>query len=231
MGRTKPDPSIDPITLSVVSNKLHALTLDTGERIIHSAQSYVMAQARDLGIVLLDAKMDIVTQQAFLPCHGLSAGIATRAMTERLGRLEKGDLALANDAYIVKSGHLPDWVMIAPIYYGDELVFYCHFRGHQMDSGGAISGSYMPGCYDCIAEGIKIQPGKIIKRGRVNEEIKNQIFANVRTAAGGWADLMLVYGSMRKVEQEICELIDKYGLDTVQACTAEMLRRGGGGGG
>src|SRR3989304_10364434 len=96
MARTKPDPSIDPITLSVVSNKLHALTLDTGERIIHSAQSSVMAQARDLGIVLLDAKMDIVTQQAFLPCHCLSAGIATRAMTERLGRPAKGELAPPN---------------------------------------------------------------------------------------------------------------------------------------
>lgn len=217
---------IDPITLSVVWNKLRSITVEAGERIIHSAQSYVMAEARDLGIVLLDDRMQIITEEAFLPCHCLSAGMATKAITDVTGKLEPGDLALANDAYITKSGHLPDWVIIYPVYYKGEIVFYAHFRGHQMDSGGAISGSYMPGCYDCIAEGINIPPVKIMKRGKINEDTRNVIFANVRTPAGGLADLLLVYGSMQKAEKQICEMIDKYGLETVKACCDEMLLRG-----
>jgi len=226
MTTKKSGAAIDPITLSVVWNKLLTVTLETGERIIHSAQSYVMANARDLGITLLDDKMQIITQQAFLPCHGLSASIATKAMTDALGKLDPGDLALSNDGFIVKSGHLPDWVVIAPIYWHDELVMYCHFRGHQMDSGGALSGSYFPRAYDCIAEGLNIPPLKIIEKGKIDEKVKGLIFNNVRTPAGGWADLMLFYGSIKKAEKDISDLIDKYGLGTFRACNDEMLRRG-----
>lgn len=226
MTAKKAGAAIDPITLSVVWNKLLSITLETGERIIHSAQSYVMGNARDLGIVLLDDEMRIITQQAFLPCHCLSAGIATQAMTDALGKLEPGDMALSNDGFIVKSGHLPDWVIITPIYWHDELVMYCHFRGHQGDAGGAYSGSYFPKAYDCIAEGLNIPPIKIIEKGKVDEKVTRLIYNNIRTPAAGWADVMLCYGSFRKAEKDVCDLIEKYGLDTFKACCEEMLRRG-----
>ena len=84
MTAQKGGAAIDPITLSVVWNKLLSITLETGERIIHSAQSYVMGNARDLGIVLLDDNMRIITQQAFLPVHCLSA-VLHRGLPNRTG--------------------------------------------------------------------------------------------------------------------------------------------------
>lgn len=217
--------SVDPITLSVMWNRLLTITREAGERVVHSAQSYVMANARDLGPVLLNDKAQIVTSVEFLPCHCLLAEIPTKAILGKFGKLDPGDMVLGNDGFIVKSGHLPDWTWLVPIYWHDELVFYMHFRAHVMDTGGAFSGSYFPRAYDCIAEGLNIPPVKIIKKGKINEEVREVIFDNIRTPGGVWSDLMLIYGSIMRAEKDICELVDKYGLDTVNACCDEMIRR------
>jgi N-methylhydantoinase B len=220
-------PVVDPITLSVVWNKLLNITRETGERVMHSAQSFVMANARDLGAVLLNDKGQILVQSEFALAHCGVAEIATKPMLDRYGgKLYPGDCVLANDAHIIRSGHLPDWTFLVPIYWHDELVFYCHFRGHMMDSGGAYSGGYFPRAYDCIAEGLNIPPLKIIDKGKVNEEVFGLILRNVRNSAGVRGDNLLVYGSMMRAEKEIGNLMDKYGLDTVRECCDEMIRRG-----
>ena len=69
MASTKPQ--VDEVTVSVVWNKLMNITREVGERVVHSAQSYVMANARDLGPVLLSDKGHIICQVEFLPCHCL----------------------------------------------------------------------------------------------------------------------------------------------------------------
>jgi N-methylhydantoinase B len=227
MMTTKVDKAaFDETTLSVVWNRLLTITRETGERVVHSSQSFVMANARDLGPVFLNEKGQIITQVEFLPCHCLLAEIPSAVILDQFGKLDPGDMVLANDGHIVRSGHLPDWTFLIPIYFHDELVMYCHFRGHMMDSGGSFSGSYFPRAYDCIAEGLNIPPLKIIEKGKVNENLHALIFDNIRTPAGVWADNQLIYGSVRRAEEDICVLIDKYGLDTVRACCEEMMRRG-----
>src|SRR4030065_1384074 len=106
---------IDEVTVSVVWNKLMNITREVGERVVHSAQSYVMANARDLGPVLLDSKGYIVCQVEFLPCHCLLAEIPTKAILDKFGPLEEGDMVLGNDGFIIQSGHLPDWTFLVPI--------------------------------------------------------------------------------------------------------------------
>ena len=42
-------PAIDPVTLSVVWQRLITITSEIGYRVMHSAQSYVMGMVQDLG--------------------------------------------------------------------------------------------------------------------------------------------------------------------------------------
>ncbi|EFK08416.1 hydantoinase B/oxoprolinase [delta proteobacterium NaphS2] len=217
---------VDPITLSVVWNKLLTITRDMGERVYHSAQSLIMGLARDLGPVILDENCRIITQAEFLPCHCLVAETPARNIVDKFnGKLDPGDVVLANDSHIIQSGHLPDWTYFAPIYYEDELLFYVHFRGHQMDTGGALSGGYFPRAYDCIAEGLNIPPVKLFKRGKVNEEVREIILNNVRTPEGIWADAKLIRGSIIRGSEAITDLVDKYDLDTIRACCREIMER------
>src|SRR3972149_4465748 len=96
--------SVDPVTLSVVWNRLLSITRETGVRVMNSAQSFVMANARDLGAVLLDDQGDTITQVEFLPVHSLGAEIPTKITLGIFGKLKPGDLVLANDSHIIKSG-------------------------------------------------------------------------------------------------------------------------------
>ena len=57
-GATRAD--IDPITFSVVWNKLQYLTAQVGEKVLYSTQSFVTALARDLGQSILDIDGRIV---------------------------------------------------------------------------------------------------------------------------------------------------------------------------
>src|SRR3989304_9211911 len=216
MGRKANELSVDPITLSVVWNRLLTITRDIGYRAMHSSQSFVMGMVQDLGPVLLTEEGEVLTQVEFLPSHTLVAGTPSKIILSHFGRLDKGDLVIANDGHLIKGGHLPDWTFIRPIYWHDELVCYCHFRGHMMDTGGALSGGYFPRAYDCIAEGLNIPPIKIIRKGVVNEELYGLIMRNVRNAAGVRADNMTIYGSLGRGGEALCELIDKYGLDTLR---------------
>ena len=61
MAVTEKGADVDPITLSVVWNRLLTITRECGERVVHSSQSFVMALARDLGPVLLTPQAEIVT--------------------------------------------------------------------------------------------------------------------------------------------------------------------------
>ena len=226
MGEKANEWSVDPITLSVVWNRLLTITRDIGYRAMHSSQSFVMGMVQDLGPVLLTEEGDVLTQVEFLPSHTLVAETPSKIILSQFGKLNKGDFVIANDGHLIKSGHLPDWTFLRPIYWHDELVCYCHFRGHMMDTGGALSGGYFPRAYDCIAEGLNIPPIKLIEKGKVNEDLYSLILRNVRSAPAVRADNMVIYGSIGRGEEEICALVDRYGLDTIRACFKEMIRAG-----
>lgn len=217
--------AVDEVTLSVVWNRMLTYVHECGERVMISAQSLVMAFVRDLGPVLLTPEGDMIVSGDFLPHHTLVAEVPTKHILARFGKLEPGDMVLANDAHIIQSGHLLDWTCVIPIYWHDELVFYGHFRGHVLDSGGAYQGGYFPGTYDCYGEGLNIPPVKIFKRGEVNEDARDIILNNNRAPAAVWADLMLIRGSLLKLADDVCSLIDKYGLDNMRNCVGEMIRR------
>jgi len=226
MSFNKRDLEVDPVTLSVIWKRLLTITSEIGYRVMHSAQSFVMAVVQDLGPILISEEGEILTQVDFLPSHCLVAEIPSKTIIKHIGKMDPGDMVIANDSHIIKSGHLPDWTFFRPMYYEDELVCYCYFRAHMMDTGGSFSGGYFPRAYDCIAEGLNIPPLKVIRKGEVNEELYSLILRNVRTAAGVRADNMTIYGSMGRAEEAISELVEKYGLETIRACFKEMLRAG-----
>ena len=215
----------DPVVLPVVWNRLQTMVQLCGERVMYSAQSPLMALARDLGPAIMSPDGDLVCTSDFLPHHIFVAEIPQKNILRILGKLDPGDAVVANDGHIIQSGHLPDWTNVIPIYYKDELVFYGHFRGHMLDSGGAYSGGYYPGTYDCYGEGLNIPPLKMYKKGVLNEDVRELILNNNRTPAAVWADYELERSSLLKMQDDVCQLIDKYGLDQVKACVREMIRR------
>jgi N-methylhydantoinase B len=215
----------DPATLPVVWNRLITMIQVCGERVMHSAQSPLMALARDLGPALLDPEGNLICTADFLPHHTLVAEVPQKNILKKLGKLDPGDAVVANDSHIIQSGHMLDWTCVVPIYYKDELIFYGHFRGHMLDSGGAFQGGYFPGTYDCYGEGLNIPPLKMYKKGVLNKDVRELILNNNRTPGPVWADYELERNSLLKMQGDIGQLIEEYRLNQVKACVREMIRR------
>jgi N-methylhydantoinase B len=218
---------IDPTTFSVVWNKFESLLDESGEKVLHGTQSFVLALVRDFGLALLDPQGQIVAAAAYVARHIFTAAESAKNIIGRFkGDFSPNDFVIGNDPYIVRSGHLPDWTFVRPIFYRGELVGFFQFRGHMADTGGFLPGGYGPGAYDIIAEGLNIPPLKIIKKGILDKDLWELVSRNVRNSTQVEMDTMLINGAMTKAEEQIIKLFDKYGPETIKACMREIIDAG-----
>lgn len=219
--------TIDPLTLAVVEARINALNLELGARMFRQAFSVPTAHIRDLGTVLFDKDERVLAIGNFMPVHTGGSEISLKGMLDWIGRenIYEDDFIIGNDTFIVRFGHLADWSFLRPIYYDGELVFYHFARTHQYDQGGAFPGCYFPRSYDCHGEGLMLPPVKIVERGKIQESTYGVILRNLRGAPLVRADNMLVYGSMKQIEQRITGLLKEYGKETVMAALDELIDR------
>jgi N-methylhydantoinase B len=219
--------SIDHLTLAVVEARINALNLELGARMFRQSFSVPTSHIRDLGTVLFDKDERTLAIGNFMPVHTGGSDISLKGMLDWIGRenIHPDDFIIGNDPFIVRFGHVADWSFLRPIFYKGELVFYHFARTHQYDSGGAYPGCYFPRSYDCHGEGLMIPPVKIIERGKVDEKAYSIILRNLRGSPLVRADNMLVYGSMKQIEQRIIDLLKEYGKETVMAALDELINR------
>ncbi|MFC2045144.1 hydantoinase B/oxoprolinase family protein [Chloroflexota bacterium] len=219
--------SIDSLTLAIVEARLNALNQELGARLFRQCFSVPTSHIRDVGTVLFGGDERTLSIGNFMPVHTGGSHISLKGMLDWIGRdnIYPDDFIIGNDPSIVKFGHLADWSFLRPIFYQDELVFYHFARTHQYDSGGSYPGCYFPRSYDCHGEGLIIPPVKIIEKGIVDEKAYSIILRNLRGATLVRADNMLIFGSMKKVEDRITGLLGEYGKDIVLAACDELINR------
>lgn len=219
--------TIEPLTLSLIEGRLNSLNEELGKRMVRQAFSFSTAHIRDLGVVLFDKHERTITVGNYMPVHTAGSHVCLKGMLDWIGRDNIGpdDFIIANDPFIVRFGHLPDWSFLRPIFWEGELVFYHYFRTHQVDGGGAFLGCYYPRTYDCHGEGLMIPPVKIIDGGKIDEKAYSIILRNVRGSAMVRADNMLLFESMRRADERIRDLLRRYGKDTVETACDEIIRR------
>lgn len=218
---------IDSLTIAVVEARMNALNQELGARLFRQCFSVPTSHIRDLGTVLFDKDERTLSIGNFMPVHTGGSDVSLKGMLNWIGRenIHPDDFIIGNDPFIVQFGHVADWSFLRPIFYEGELVFYHFARTHQYDSGGAYPGCYFPRSYDCHGEGLMIPPVKIIEGGKIDEKAYSIILRNLRGSALVRADNMLVYGSMRKIEERIIGLLKEYGKDTVMAACDELISR------
>lgn len=218
---------LDPTTLSVIWNKLEYLAQQVGERVLYSTQSFVTALARDLGQSILDTNGKIVIAASSAPIHTMVAEEAIKGLESYFhGDYKPGDFIIANDPYIVRGGHCPDWNFIRPLFYKGEHIGFFQTKTHVSDTGGHLPGGYGPGAFDIVAEGLNIPPTKIIKEGVLQKDLWHVVLRNVRMPTELDMDTRLINGCMARAEEQIVALCDKYGVGTVKACMAEIVAAG-----
>ena len=221
--------AVDPITLSVIYNRLLAINEEMGITMINTSISPIFAEAHDFSCAICDWDNRIVAQIDGVPSHTASAMESVKAVSVYFGDdINPGDIFLLNDPY---SGgtHLPDLTVMKPIFYKGKLQFIAINRAHHGDVGGIDPGSYCPTATELFHEGIRIPPLRIYKDEKPIMDVIDMVRYNTRMPDELWVDTKAMIASCRVAEKRIYELLDKYGVektrDTIETIHQYAERR------
>ncbi len=215
--------TIDPITLSVIEGALHAAQRAMTTTMEKTGRSSVYAIARDYSNAIFDWDARMIIQGEDIPTHLGSMVLATKAVTRYFeGQISPGDIFLHNDP-TYDGSHLPDVCMYKPVFFDGELVSWVVSKGHMVDVGGPVPGSYNPEAKEIFAEGLRIPPIKLVDRGEMRKDILNMILTNFRSRKMQSGDMNAQLGAIKVGEKRLLDILERYGIDTYKACTETLL--------
>jgi N-methylhydantoinase B len=218
---------IDPVTLGVIWGGFVSIAAEMGATLRRTAFSEVVREGMDFPPGIFDEKGRLIAQGDYSPGHLGSMPYAVQSVLQYFPKetLKPGDVLLMNDPYM-GSGHLPDFFMITPIFYKDQIVGYTVNCCHQQDVGGAGAGStVVTNVSECFQEGIRILPVKIYKEGKPNEDVFRIIEANVRVPEKVVGDMKAQVNANYVGGMRILEMVESYGIDELKGYIDEILDR------
>ncbi|TRN01236.1 5-oxoprolinase [Sulfolobus sp. E1] len=197
----------------VVHKASEFIAEEMGVMLKKSAMSPNIRERMDHSCAILDKDGNVVAQAEHIPVHLGSFRIGVKN-TLKMVNLEEGDMVVLNDPYI-SGTHLNDVMLLAPIYYGNKLVGYVVNKAHQVDVGGPSPASLNPQASTIYEEGLVIPPVKLVKRGKIDNEIINIIKENFKVPEVSLGDLNAQISANLTGISRVKQLVDKYGLETV----------------
>jgi len=200
---------LDPAEIAVIGHALHSVAVEMGAALRRTAFSPNIKERRDYSSALFSARGDLIAMGDDMPVHLGSMPMSVAAVLAGL-QLGPGDVALLNDPY--RGGtHLPDITMVAPVFHPGRkrAAFYVANRAHHADVGGMYPGSMGP-CREISQEGIRIPPVKLMRAGKMDNQLLATILSNVRTPREREGDLTAQLGACRIGATRMLELVERF---------------------
>ncbi len=214
---------VDPITLAVVRGALETTQREMTLTLEKTARSSVFNVAHDYSNALFNHRAEMILQGQDIPIHLGSLMPAMKAVANYFGDdIADGDVIYHNDPVMMGS-HILDCCMYKPVFYQGKLVFWSVCKGHVSDIGGPVPAGYNPDAKEIFAEGLRIPPVKLWAAGKPRNDVINFLMSNVRSRRDWEGDLRAQYGAVSIGERNMIALLDKYGVEEVQACIDEQL--------
>jgi N-methylhydantoinase B len=223
MKRTQPG----AVELEFFRQLLTSIPEEMGAVLRKTAFSPNIKERRDYSCAVYDARGETLAMGDHMPVH-LGAMPASVAEAIAAAPLAPGDVAVVNDPF--RGGtHLPDITAVSAVYVEGRTApaFYVAARAHHSDVGGMSPGS-MPLATEIYQEGLRLPPVKLVKGGRVDEDLLAVILANVRTPEEREGDLRAQLAAMARGEARLRELAARYGLaqmETLAGALADYSER------
>ena len=213
------------INRTVIANRLDSITQEMGISLEHSAHSPIFAEACDFACCICDYKGDLVSQLSGIPILATAGSFSVKSVINKYGSdIHDGDAFIINDAYD-GGNHLPDIGIITPVFYDNELLFFCVSRAHHGDIGGSTAGSYNPKATEIFQEGIRIHPTRIVKDNDIIKDIMDLIILNTRNPSMLKSDLLAQMGSNNVAKRRLEKMIEEYGNDVIKHVVEENLKQ------
>ena len=182
---------VDTVTLDIIENAMGNARNEMDAVLIRTAMSPGIREQGDAFPMIANHEGKMVVGQFGSFIYGF--------LEAYNGTVEEGDIFLTNDPYMCNGAvsHLPDWLVLVPIFKDGRIINWSAMFGHMSDVGGKVPGSLPTDARSIHEEGIRIPPIKIYKQGELNSDVLDVILHNVRMPRWNRSDLNAIIAACR----------------------------------
>ena len=210
---------VDTVTLDIIENAMANARNEMDAVLFRTAMSPGIREQGDAFPMIANHEGKMVVGQFGSFIYGF--------LQSYEGDIEEGDVFLTNDPYMCAGAvsHLPDWLVMVPIFRDGRIINWAAMFGHMSDVGGKVPGSLPTDARTIYEEGIRIPPVKIYRRGELNEGMLELILHNVRMPHWNRSDFNAIVASCRTAARRCNELAERFGDDVYVSALNHMLER------
>jgi N-methylhydantoinase B len=207
---------MEPFTFEVLRDTYYHVCRDMATELRKICISTVIRDAQDFATALTDSQGRLIAQSIGTPGHYNSVPNAVNGLLQWFPpqTLAPGDMLMTNDPWLC-AGHLPDIIVVAPIFWRDELIAFAATVAHHIDVGGKNPGSTTANTTEIFQEGLQLPPLKYFEAGRKNAAVDAIIRQNVRLPDVVAHDLECQMAVNARATRAMLELCRKYGADVL----------------
>ena len=217
-------PSIDPLKLTLIWNRLIAVVEEQAQTLIRTAFSTTVREAGDLSAGVFNRDGQMLAQAVTgTPGHvnAMAASVGAFLKKHPIDTLEEGDVLATNDPWD-GTGHLNDFTVVTPVFRGGAAIGLFAATSHIADVGGLGFG---PDANEVFEEGLQIPVSFLFRRGEANETLFDVIRANVRDPLAAEGDLYSLAACNRTGAERLLETLDEFGLDDLETIGAMIIKQ------
>jgi len=210
---------IEGVTIDIIENALKNARVEMDAVLFRTAMSPGIREQGDCFPMIANKEGKMVV--------GQFGSFISPFMEAYNGELEEGDILLTNDPYMCNAAvsHLPDWLVLVPIFKDGRHIAWSAMFGHMSDNGGMVPGSIPIHATNVYQEGIRIPPTKLYKKGELQEDVLELILHNVRTPQWNRFDLNALVAACNTAAKRVIELAERFNDDTLHTAMETMLDR------
>jgi N-methylhydantoinase B len=216
--------SIDPISLEILWQRLISIMDEVDQIIVRTTFSTILRESRDFACILTDAHGSSLCQSVLSTAN--FAAVCPRTAKVLLHHfpvetLAPGDVLATNDPWL-GTGHLPDYILLTPVFWKNRVVACIGTVSHMSDVGGhpgEIEGD------DIFSEGLRMLPFKLYEGGKENRVAFDIIGANCRVPDLLLGDLRAMAGAAQIGAERCREFLVDYKMDDLDTLSRTILTR------
>lgn len=216
------DANYDPVELGIMWDRVISIADEIVSALVTTSFSTMVRESGDLSCMLFEASGRSLAQGNFsVPSFTGTAPPTMRHMLQRFPpeMLEPGDVIFTNDPWL-GTGHVYDVNVMRPVFRGSRLVAFTISVTHLADIGGA---GYSTGAAEVYEEGLRVPITKLMRRGKLNDELIELIMANVRLKDMVYGDIMANITCNEVGGRLLLEFMDEYKLDDLSRLSRAII--------
>jgi len=210
---------VEGVTVDIIENALKNARIEMDAVLFRTAMSPGIREQGDCFPMIANKDGKMVVGQ-----FGSFIGPFMEAYDEEI---EEGDIILTNDPYMCNAAvsHLPDWLVLKPVFKDGRHIAWTAMFGHMSDNGGMVPGSIPIEATNIYQEGVRIPPIKLYKKGVLQSDILELILHNVRTSTWNRFDLNALVAACNTAAKRCVEIAERFDDDTFFSTMDIMLER------